>query len=111
MAYVRHAKGPVYQSHLLNYLGSREVEAVITPKQTPLERVREIGAAMAVQINMQQGAQLQRAIRALERPIFTTGHSPMHERLVDAFLKHAAEKTAADPRLTEPDNRRVGKEW
>lgn len=99
LAYVRHAKGPVYQSHLLNYLGSREVEAVITPQQTPLERVREIGAALAVQINMQQGAQLQRAIRALERPIFPPGHSPMHERLADAFLKNTAEKNAADPRL------------
>src|SRR3546814_9644096 len=48
---------------------------------------------------MQQGAQLQRAIRALERPIFPPGHSPMHERLADAFLKNAAEKNAADPRL------------
>lgn len=99
LAYVRHAKGPVYQSHLLSYVGSREVEAVITPKQTPLERVREIGAALAVQINMQQGAQLQRAIRALERPILPPGHSPMHERLAAAFLKNTAEKNAADPRL------------
>ncbi|WP_232834252.1 hypothetical protein [Sphingomonas sp. FARSPH] len=99
LAYVRHAKGPVYQSHLLSYVGSREVEAVITPKQTPLERVREIGAALAVQINMQQGAQLQRAIRALERPILPPGHSPMHERLAAAFLKNTPEKNAADPRL------------
>ncbi|WP_019054176.1 MULTISPECIES: Fic/DOC family protein [Sphingobium] len=99
LAYVRHAKGPVYQSHLLSYVGSREVEAVITPKQTPLERVREIGAALAVQINMQQGAQLQRAIRALERPILPPGHSPSHERLAAAFLKNTPEKNAADPRL------------
>ena len=99
LAYVRHAKGPVYQSHLLSYVGSREIEAVITPKQTPLERVREIGSALAVQINMQQGAQLQRAIRALERPIFPPGHSPIHERLAASFLKNTPEKNAADPRL------------
>lgn len=99
LAYVRHAKGPVYQSHLLSYVGSREVEAVISPKQTPLERVREIGAALAVQINMQQGAQLQRAIRALERPILPPGHSPMHERMAAAFLKNTPAKNAADPRL------------
>ena len=66
---VRHAKGPIYQSHLLTYLGVRQVDAVITPQQTPLERVREIGAALGVQINSQQPAQLQRAVRSLERPI------------------------------------------
>ncbi|MCE3543929.1 hypothetical protein LXJ56_27520, partial [Escherichia coli] len=40
LAYVRHAKGPVYQSHLLTYLGVRQVDAVVSPQQTPLERVR-----------------------------------------------------------------------
>jgi cell filamentation protein len=69
LAYVRHAKGPIYQSHLLTYLGVRQVDAVVTAQQTPLERVREIGAALGVQINGQQSAQLQRAVRALERPI------------------------------------------
>src|SRR3546814_19818973 len=28
LAYVRHAKGPIYQSHLLTYLGVRQVDAV-----------------------------------------------------------------------------------
>jgi cell filamentation protein len=54
LAYVRHAKGPIYQSHLLTYLGVRQVDAVISAEQTPLERVREIGAALGVQINAQQ---------------------------------------------------------
>src|SRR3546814_990236 len=36
---------------------------------------------------------------AHELPIFPPGHSPVHERLADAFLKNAAEKNAADPRL------------
>lgn len=98
-AYLRHAKGPVYQSHLLTYLGARDVEAVITPKQTALERVREIGAALAVQINRQQPAHVQRAIRALERPILPPGHSPMQERMADTFLKNTPEKNRADPRL------------
>lgn len=99
LAYVRHAKGPVYQSHLLTYLGVRQVDAVITPQQTPLERVREIGAALAVQINSQQPAQLQRAIRSLERPILPPGASPGQERLAELFLKNTAEKNHADPRL------------
>lgn len=99
LAYVRHAKGPMYQSHLLTYLGQREIEAVISPKQTPLERVREIGAAMAVKINSQQPSQVQRAIRALERPILAPGQSPLQDRLAEAFLKNTPEKNRADPRF------------
>ena len=99
LAYVRHAKGPIYQSHLLTYLGVRQVDAVVTPQQTPLERVREIGAALGVQINNQQPAQIQRAVRSLERPILPPGHSPGQERLAELFLKNTPEKNQADPRL------------
>lgn len=99
LAYVRHAKGPVYQAHLLTYLGVRQVDAVISPQQTPLDRVREIGAALGVQINAQQPTQLQRAVRALERPILPPGHSPGQERLAATFLKNTPEMNHADPRL------------
>jgi cell filamentation protein len=99
LAYVRHAKGPVYQSHLLTYLGLRQVDAVISAEQTPLERVREIGAALGVQINVQQSGQLQRAVRALERPVLPPGHAPGQERLAAQFLKNSPEKNLADGRL------------
>jgi cell filamentation protein len=99
LAYVRHAKGPVYQSHLLTYLGQREIEAVISAEQTPLERVREIGAALAARINTQQPAAIQRAVRSLERPILPPGQSPAHERLADTFLKNTPDQNKADPRL------------
>ena len=99
LAYVRHAKGPVYQSHLLTYLGVRQVDAVINAQQTPLERVREIGAALGVQINAQQPGHLQRAVRSLERPILPPGHAPGQERLAAEFLKNTAERNNADPRL------------
>lgn len=99
LAYVRHAKGPVYQSHLLTYLGVRQIDAVVTPQQTPLERVREIGAALGVQINNQQPARLQRAVRALERPILPPGYSPGQERLAATFLKNTPEMNHADTRL------------
>lgn len=99
LAYVRHAKGPVYQSHLLIYLGVRQVDAVITAEQTPLERVREIGAALGVQINAQQSVQLQKAVRALERPILPPGHAPGQERLAAQFLKNSPESNLTDTRL------------
>ena len=99
LAYVRHAKGPVYQSHLLTYLGVRQVDAVINSQQTPMERVREIGAAFGVQINMQPPVQIQRAVRALERPIFPPGHAPGQERLAMLFLKNSPEENLRDSRL------------
>ena len=100
LAYVRHARGPVYQSHLLAHLGQREVDAVITAQQTPLERVREIGAALAVRINSQLPAQVQRAARALERPLLPPGQSPVHNRLSDMFLANTPDQNRADPRFT-----------
>lgn len=100
LAYVRHTKGPIYQSHLLTYLGIRQIDAVITPQQTPLERVREIGAALGVQINSQQKTQLQRAVRSLERPILPPGHAPGQERLAELFMRNTPEKNHADPRLS-----------
>lgn len=99
LAYIRHEKGPVYQSHLLTYLGVRQVDAVVTPQQTPLERVREIGAAIGIQINAQPPGQLNRAVRSLERPALPPGHSPGQERLAASFLKNTAEQNLADPRL------------
>jgi len=79
----------------------RQVDAVITAKQTPLERVREIGAALGIQINSHQPAQLQRAVRALELPILLPGHSPGQERLAELFLKNTPETNHADPRLAQ----------
>ena len=99
LAYLRHAKGPTYQSHLLTHLGHREVDAVISPQQTHLERVREIGAALATRINSQQPANVLRAVRALERPIQAPGQSPAHEHLAETFLKNSADQNKADPGL------------
>ena len=99
LAYVRHSKGPIYQAHLLNNLGIRQIDAVVTKEQTPLERVREIGAALGVQIRQQQPTQLQRAVRTLKRPVLPPGHSPHQEWLAALFLKNRPEKNHADPRL------------
>ena len=66
LAYLEHSRGPAYQAQLLKQLGQRDVDAVITAQQTPLERVREIGAALGTRIKSQQPALVQRAIRALE---------------------------------------------
>lgn len=100
LAFLRHAKGPVYQSHLLTYLGVRQVDAIISPHQTPLERVRELGAALGVQINAQQSTKLQRAVSALEQPILPPGHSNDPGQLAATFLKNTRELNLADSRLS-----------
>jgi hypothetical protein len=79
--------------------GVRQVDAVITPEQTSLERVREIGAALSVQINAQQQAHLQRAVRLLEKPIFPPGHAHGQEQLATQFLQNSAGKNHTDPRV------------
>lgn len=67
LAYLEHSRGPAYQTQLLKHMGQRDVDAVITAQQTPLERVREIGAALGTRLKSQQPALVQRAIRALEQ--------------------------------------------
>ena len=67
LAYLEHSRGPAYQAQLLKQLGQRDVDAVITAQQTPLQRVREIGAALGTRIKSQQPALVQRAIRAVEQ--------------------------------------------
>jgi len=55
---------------------------------------------LGVQINAQQPVQLQRAVRALERPILPPGHAPGQERLAAVFLKNSPENNLADTRLS-----------
>lgn len=100
LAYLGHPKGPIYQSHLLTYLGIRQVDAIITAQQTPLERVRELGAALGIQIHAQQPGQLQRAVRALQQPVLPPGYAPGQERLAAQFLKNNTEQNHADLRLS-----------
>lgn len=68
LGYVTHPKGPAYQAQLLGQLGARNVEAVITREQTPLARVRELGAAIGDQLAKQEPGRIQRAMQVLEKP-------------------------------------------
>ncbi|GAA3272994.1 hypothetical protein [Sphingomonas yabuuchiae] len=64
--YLNHAKGPAYQARLIEQLGTRDVQAVITRNQTPLERVRELGAAIGVEIARRDPAQVAKAMAAID---------------------------------------------
>lgn len=64
--YLDHPKGPAYQARLVDQLGTRAVQAVITRNQTPLERVRELGAAIGAEIAQRDPAQVAKAMTAID---------------------------------------------
>jgi predicted ABC-type ATPase len=83
--YLNHAKGPAYQARLVEQLDSRDVQAVITRNQTPLERVRELGAAIGAEIRQRDPGQVAKAMTAMEQTQFQSAPA----RSVVAPQKHA----------------------
>jgi cell filamentation protein len=99
LAFVRHEKGPIYQSLLLEAAGHRTVEAAINGNQTPLERVREISAATSVALNRLPVQAVERAARTLAQPIPAPGQSPHQDRLAAIFLSNTPELNRGDARF------------
>jgi cell filamentation protein len=100
MAFVRHAKGPIYQSLLLEAAGQRSIEAAINGDQSPLERIREISAATAVALNRLPVQAVERAARTLAQPVPAPGQSPHQDRLASIFLSNTPELNRADARFS-----------
>lgn len=100
LAFVRHAKGPIYQSLLLEAAGQRSIEAAINGDQTPLERVREISAATAVALNRLPVQAVERAARTLAQPVPAPGQSPHQDRLASIFLSNTPELNRTDARFS-----------
>jgi cell filamentation protein len=100
LAFVRHAKGPIYQSLLLEAAGQRSIEAAINGDQSPLERIREISAATAVALNRLPVQAVERAARTLAQPVPAPGQSPHQDRLASIFLSNTPELNRADARFS-----------
>ena len=100
LAYVRHAKGPIYQSHLLTYLGVRQVDAVVTPQQDAVgARAGDRRGAWRPDQQPAAGADPARRAARWSGRSCSPGHLPGQERLAELFLKNTPEKNQADPRL------------
>ncbi len=67
LSYVTHPKGPAYQARVVEQLGVRSVDAVISRHQTPLERVRQLGAAIDAEIKRGDLNQVEKAMQAVDR--------------------------------------------
>jgi cell filamentation protein len=68
MAFLRHARGPMFQAMLLTALNHGKIEVVTDPKQTPLERVREIAVGLIIGINSYPRSDIERAAATLQAP-------------------------------------------
>ena len=102
LTYLEHSRGPAYQTQLLKQLGQRDVDAVVTAQQTPLERVREIGAALGTRLKSQQPALVQRAIRALEQGMSESSGpdagSPIGKGVESGVVSRKTQNPAPAPR-------------
>jgi cell filamentation protein len=68
MAFVRHARGPMFQAMLLTALGHGKIEVVLDPKQSVLERVRQIANGLIIGINHYPRGDIERASLSLQAP-------------------------------------------
>ena len=99
LSLLRHAKGPMFQIAVLAQTGFDPIEPCVSPKQSALERVREIAAAISIGINQQPRGIVERADRAIHRPLYVPGASPHQDRLAAEFLRNTATTNRADPRF------------
>lgn len=76
--YVTHARGPEYQARLIEQMGVRDIKAVISKDQTPLQRVKELGAAIGAEISQRSPEQVGRVMQSLDQPqkVAEPGRSP-----------------------------------
>ena len=98
---LRHARGPMFQIAVLAQTGFDPIEPCVNPKQSALERVREIAAAISIGINQQPRGIIERAARAIHRPLYVPGASPYQDRLAAEFLSNTATTNRADPRFAK----------
>ena len=97
LTYIEHSRGPVYQAQLLEQLGQRNIDAVITAPQTPLERVREIGAALTTRIQSQRPALIHRAVQAIEPIASAEVGSALEARVGKALHSEAVQRPPKSP--------------
>lgn len=99
LGFLRHPKGLLFQLGVLQTLGASKILAVIHDSQSPLEMVREIAAAVLIELSEYPQTAIAQASLALNRPAYPLGGSPHQDRLAVEFLANTAEDNLADPRF------------
>jgi cell filamentation protein len=101
LRYLFHPKGAQFQLTLLEGLSAGKIRALLHSEQSPLEIVREIAAAVSIEINAYPRARIETLCDQLYTPPFGAGVSPHDERMAREFLANLSAQNRIDPRFAE----------
>jgi cell filamentation protein len=90
LSFLRHAKGPMFQAALLVELGQRKIRLILSDGQSPLERVREIAAAITVAINTLPRGRVEQTVLHLHKPLDPDEAGSANDRRAALFLANTA---------------------
>jgi cell filamentation protein len=90
LAFMRHARGPMFMAALLVELGHGKIRPVLFDAQSPLERVREIAAAMLMAIHTYARGRVEQVILGLHSPLDPEDMGSDNDRLAALFLANSA---------------------
>jgi cell filamentation protein len=90
LSFLRHAKGPMFQAALLVELGHRKIRLILSDEQSPLERVREISAAIIVAINTMPRGRVEQIVLHLHKPLDPDEAGSDNDRRAALFLANTA---------------------
>lgn len=99
LSFLRHPMGVQLQLAVLTEAGFGKILAILHPKQSALEIVREISAATAIAINTYSESVISDFVTAVQSPICAPGASPHSERMAREFLTNSAADNRTDPRF------------
>lgn len=114
LAFLRHAKGPMFQAGLLVELGERKIRLLRADDHGPLERIRAISAAIIVAINSYPRGSIEQAMLHLHKPLDPEDAGSENDRRAALFLANtpaANRRTAgliAAQRLLDAITRKAG---
>jgi hypothetical protein len=99
LGYLRHPKGPIFQTAMLDAINFGAIMPVLQTEQSALERVREIATAVGAGIAQQSRGVLEFLIETVHVPDYAVRGSPHQDRLATQFLNNTAEQNRADLRF------------
>jgi cell filamentation protein len=101
LRYMFHPKGALFQLELLEALSSGKIRALLSDEQGPLEIVREVAAAVSIEMNAYPRGRIETLCNQLYTPPVRAGVSPHDERMAREFLTNLSAQNRVDPRFAE----------
>jgi cell filamentation protein len=90
LAFLRHPRGPMFQAALLVELGHGKVRTMLGDAHGPLERLREIAAAIIIAINTYPRRRVEQVALHLHKPLDPEDAGSHNDRRAALFLANSA---------------------